>query len=184
MSSTFVVTLASKMIRSNNIRPCVSYMQNLKGIQLFGNDCALQQRRSDSIGTNLKHISNRRYVIGSSGPLRCKSCSMSSKLGGGPPKQKQYNSDPYKVLFSSISDDGTGSKASGDNSSNSEALSKGQNVDLSTTPIKSKDTNKDVTTQTFEPSNETRNNNNHGQNSNPSFKVCRVSYKTGTMYVK
>ena len=187
---------ARKIIRSIKIRPHgTQYIHNLfdsqQQLQRFDTDCILQlhrSRRADFKGIRIRYISTQQYLNGRLGSLRCTHCSMPSKLVEYLSKVNLQSAGtkcfrkPAHVSFSSQFDTaGTDSRKSGEDTSNLEELSKEENDDLNiTTSIKGNDTKMDLT----KPTVDSRNNSNHGQNNNPSFKVSRVSYRTGTMYVK
>jgi hypothetical protein len=88
------------------------------------------------------------------------------------------------MFFSSSTDVGIDKTNSGERISNLEIQMKGQNDALSTSSMKNNNVEGGKTILSMEPMNDAFNNSSHGQNNNPSFKVSRVSYKTGIMYVQ
>ena len=174
MSAAFVITKTWRKVRSKHIR---SYTQHLIVMQhLFEYNYMLQQRRSYCISERIK-----RFLTGRMEPFRCSSCILPSIMTKCHTHLKQ--STRPNCYFSSSSDGGTGSPTYGESTSHSEKRRNKDQIEYhNRTSIHGSFNNRDAEiTLSDEPLNDNRNNSTHGQSNNPSFKVSRVSYKTGSM---
>lgn len=173
MPSSFIVTTTFRRIRSRRLTSIGSLTQNIVSLEWLECDRIRQPRllshnREDKF---MKHTSTRKFSIYKCHTDRLK---LFKVLPNFVPKQES-------TFYSSISD--IGNTTNDDRKSNTNERIYDKDDDLSTTSFKGIVKNRDTVPPTSEIPYDPRNSNNHDQNSNPSFKVSRVSYKTGVMYV-
>jgi hypothetical protein len=173
MSSSFIVTTTCRRIRSRRVASIGSLTHNILNLECCDRRIRQPQPSLPNIEDKfMKHTSTRQFSINKCHTNRLKVFKAFSNC-----VLKQES-----ICFSSITD--VGNRTNDDKKSRTKEPIHYKDDDFSTTSVKGIVKNSDTISPISEVPYDARNSNNHDQNSNPSFKVSRVSYRTGAMYVK